>query len=375
MDTNTIQRSGNPSPARENGLLHAVQAPTPEQFAQRLIGDFTGLASSLMAAIGDRLGLFKALASGGPATATELASQTQTHERYLREWLGAMASTGYVEYDATTRRFSLPPAHAPLLADERSAMFFGGAYQQWLGLVRVLDDVSRAFRDGGGVSFEAYGQDFWQGTERFTSTWFDHLLVQQWLPAAPEARSALERGVRLADVGCGRGRALIRLAQAFPASHFVGYDLHAPSIAAAARAADAAGVSQRVRFQQQDVTAGLPEPYEVITAFDVVHDAVDPRALLQAIRNALRDGGTFLCLEFNAREQVAEQIKDPMATLGYTISTLFCMTTSLAHDGQGLGALGLNERRLREWCMEVGFKDVRRAQLDIPFNVLYVISG
>jgi SAM-dependent methyltransferase len=373
LGTNTIERA---SPTRGNGTAEpAADSKTPEAFAGRVIGDFTGLATSLMAAVGDRLGLFKTLVTDGPATSAELAGRARIHERYAREWLSVMATARYLDYDAAACRFTLPAAHVPLLADEGGPMFFGGGYQQWLSLVRVLDDVSRAFRTGGGVPYDAYSQDFWEGTERFTVGWFDHLLVQQWLPTVPEVRAALERGALMADVGCGHGRALIRLAQAFPASRFVGYDVHAPSVARASAAAEAAGVADCVRFEQRDAAAGLPEQYDVITAFDMVHDVVAPRALLGAIRNALRPSGTFLCLDFNTNERLEDEIGNPLATLGYAVSIMFCMTTSLAHGGEGLGARGLHERKLRELCAEMGFGGVRRAAIENPLNVLYIITA
>jgi hypothetical protein len=217
-------------PSTEDAGSPQAEAAAAEAFVGRVIGDFAGLASSLMAAIGDRLGLFKALAAGGPATSAELAQRTGVQERYAREWLSAMASARYLSYDAAGGRFDLPKEHAPVLAEEGGPMFFGGGYQQWLSIVRVLDRVIEAFRAGGGVPYEAYDQDLWEGTERFTAGWFDHLLVQHWLPAVPDVRAAVERGALVADVGCGHGRALIRLAQAFPASRFVGYDVHGPSV-------------------------------------------------------------------------------------------------------------------------------------------------
>jgi len=372
------ERTSGPGTTPENGtgtVEPAAGGETTEAFAGRVIGDFTGLAASLMAALGDRLGLFKALAAGGPATSAELATRARIHERYAREWLSAMACARYLDYNATSGRFGLPAAHAPVLADEGGPAFFGGGYQEWLSLVRVLDEVSQAFRTGGGVPYAAYSQDFWDGVERFTTGWFDHLLVQQWLPAVPEVQAVLTRGALVADVGCGHGRALIRLAEAFPASRFIGYDVHAPSVARAATAADAAGVADRVRFEQRDASAGLPEPYDVITAFDMVHDTVAPRALLRAIRDALRPAGRFLCLEFNMPERLEDDIGNPLATLGYTASIVFCMTTSLAHGGEGLGARGLHEGKLRELCAEAGFGALRRAPIENPFNVLYVITA
>ena len=357
------------------GAAPSPDAAKTEAFVGRVTQDFAGMAVSLMTAVGDRLGLFQALAAHGPATSAELAGRAGVQERYTREWLSALAAAGYLHYEPSSRRFTLPPEHAPVLAEEGGPMFFGGAYQDWLACLGVLDRVMAAFRRGGGVPYEAYGPDLWEGIDRITTGWFDHLLVQQWLPAVPAVPAALERGALVSDVGCGHGRALIRLAQAFPASRYVGYDVHGPSVARATANAAAAGVADRVRFEQRDASEGLPEQYDVITAFDMLHDAVAPRALLRAIRHALRPDGTFLCLEFNCPDRLEDDIGNPLATLGYTGSILFCMTTSLAHGGEALGSRGLPESKMRALCAEAGLGSVRRAPVENPFNILYEIKA
>src|SRR5438552_5470510 len=201
-----------------------------------------------------------------------------------------MVSAGYLEYDPATRRFTLPPEHAPALAQEASPVFFGGIYQELPALTGVLDQLTLAFRAGGGVPQSAYNDHLWDGMERFTIIWFENLLLQHWIPAMPDVQAKLERGALVADVGCGRGRALIKLAQSYPQSRFVGYDTFAPAVARACASASVAGVADRVRFECLDVSEGLPQQYDVITTFDVVHDAVDPRRLLRAIRQGLRPG-------------------------------------------------------------------------------------
>jgi 2-polyprenyl-3-methyl-5-hydroxy-6-metoxy-1,4-benzoquinol methylase len=294
-------------------------------------------------------------------------------ERYTREWLSALAAAGYLDYDPPSERFTLPAAHTPFLAGEGGPLFSGGAYQWWLGLLSVLNGVTEAFRRGGGVPYGAYSADLWEGSERLSARWFDHLLVQQWLPALPEVQVALEAGALVADVGCGRGRALIRLAQTFPRSRCVGYDLFAPNVAQATAHAERAGVAGRVRFEARDAAQGLPGTYDVITTFDVVHDAADPLELLRAIRLALRPGGAYLCLEINSQDRL-EDNAGPIAARGYALSVLFCLTTSLAQGGAGLGTRGLPKGKLRALCAEAGFSRVRRAPVENPLNTLYVIQ-
>lgn len=350
-----------------------VDQAKAEAFVGKVLGDTSGMTVTVLAAIGDRLGLFKDLAANGPATSAQLAARTSINERYAREWLGGMTSAEYLEYDPATSRFTLPPEHEPALAQEGGPMFFGGVHQMAIGLVGPLDQLTEAFRHGGGVSQSAYDDNWWDGMERFTAGWFNNLLVQEWLPAMPDVQTRLERGADVADIGCGRGQALIKLAQAFPDSRYVGYDAFEPTIAKAIANAQAAGVADRVSFQHLDASQGLPEQYDVITTFDVVHDAVDPRALLRAIRQALRPDGIYVCLDINCSDKLEENV-GPLGAFFHGASVLYCMTTSLAHDGEGLGTLGFHEPKVREYCAEAGFGSVRLVPLENPFNLLYEVK-
>jgi 2-polyprenyl-3-methyl-5-hydroxy-6-metoxy-1,4-benzoquinol methylase len=349
-----------------------VDAAKADAFVGRVLGDTSATTTVILAAIGDRLGLFKALAAGGPSTAADLAAQTGCQERYVREWLGGMASAGYLDYDPATGRFTLPPEHAPVLAQEAGPVFFGGVHQELLGTLPTVPRVIQAFRRGGGVAAEAFDGNLWEGIERFTAGWFDNLLLPVWLPALPDVQATLARGATVADVGCGHGRALIKLAQAYPSAHFTGYDVLAPAVARATANAEAAGVADRVRFRQLDASTGLPEQYDLVTTFDVVHDAVNPQGLLKAIRQSLKPDGSYLCVEINCSERLEENA-GPIGALFHGFSVLLCMTVSLAEGGAGLGTLGLPESTLRELCTHAGFGSVRHVPLENPFNVLYVI--
>ena len=342
-----------------------------QAFTQKAIGDFAGTMAALMCAIGDRLGLFKSLEANGPATSARLATLAGINERYTREWLSAMACAGYLEYRPESTEFSLPPEHAGLLAQEGSRVFLGGMYQLVAAMLPRLEDVIQAFQQGGGVRQADYGTSFWQGLERYSIAGFENLLLQQWLPAVPEIQSNLEQGLEAADIGCGAGRGLIKLAQTFPNSRFVGYDVYGPSIDTAKCNAREAGVADRVSFQIWDGSQGLPGDYDLITTFDVVHDSARPLELLSAIRLALRPGGRYLVLEINS----AENLEDNMGPLGafkLGLSVMYCMTTSLAQDGEGLGTMGLPEPKLRELCRLAGFSSVTKAWED-PFKVLYQV--
>src|SRR5437016_10267610 len=189
-----------------------IDSARQEKFVGKVVEQSSATMTARLGAVGDRLGLFKDLASEGPATSAELASRTNLNERYLREWLGGMATAGYLNYDGATKRFSLPAEHASVLAQENGPFFVGGIYQMVPAQAGVFDQVVSAFRSGGGVSQSQYNDMMWDGLERFTSTWFENLLLQQWIPAMPDVKALLERGCELADVGCGRGRGLIKLA-------------------------------------------------------------------------------------------------------------------------------------------------------------------
>jgi SAM-dependent methyltransferase len=341
-------------------------------FMERALGDAAGLMASTLAALGDRLGLFESLADG-PAASDELAAAAAVNERYAREWLRGMRAAGYVELERETGRYTMAPEQAQVLANEGGPAFLGGAFQLIFGYLHTIDRLTEAFRSGGGVPQSAYPADTWQGMGRFSRSFYDNLLVQRWVPMVPGVVQRLEHGARWADVGCGAGLAMIRLAEAFPASTFVGYDNFEGQLELARRAADDAGVSDRVRFELHDAAMGLPETYDVISTFDVVHDATDPTALVSAIRRALDRDGTYVMLEMNSADDPDENT-GPLATLLYGVSVLYCMTTSLAHGGEGLGTCGLPEVRVRELCRRAGFGSIERIDLRDPLNSLYVVE-
>jgi SAM-dependent methyltransferase len=341
-----------------------------QEFTGRVLADAAATSTTVLASIGDRLGLFKDLAVNGPATPAELAARTATAERYVREWAAGMHAAGYLEHRAVDGRFVLPAEHVPALASEPGPAFMGGALQVLLGALQRYDRSLEVFRAGGGIPPEDLHQDVWDGTARFTAQWHQNMLVQEWLPLLPDVRARLAMGARVADVGCGAGQALVALAQRHPVSTFVGYDAHGPVIEAARRAAADAGVGNRVRFEVLDAARGLPERFDVVTTFDVVHDAVDPLGLLRAIRDALEPGGSYVCLDINCADRAEDNV-GPIASLLYGISVLYCMTTSLAHGGAGLGTMGLSESTLRELATMAGFARVRRVDMDNPFNTLY----
>lgn len=342
-------------------------------FTGQVLADTAATATTVLAALGDRLGLFKDLAANGPATSAQLAARTGLDERYTREWASGLYAAGYLTYDETNQQFTLPEEHAPTLADEPGPAFFGGVHQELLGALQGYHAVLDSFRTGGGLHADRLHADVAHGTSRFTAQWHQNMLVQDWLPLVPDVEAKLRAGARVADVGCGAGLAVTTLAGTYPVSTYVGYDVSAEVVERARRNAKERGVDDRVRFEVLDASQGLPEHFDVVTTFDVVHDAVDPQGLLRSIREALRPDGRYLCLDINCSDSLTENV-GPIASLLYGFSVLYCMTTSLAEGGEGLGTLGLPESKLREMAGKAGFSGVRRVEMDNPFNSLYELS-
>jgi 2-polyprenyl-3-methyl-5-hydroxy-6-metoxy-1,4-benzoquinol methylase len=344
-----------------------------ETFIERIVLDVgTAMRGGLMY-IGDRLGIFAALAQSGPVTAAELAQRTSLDERYLREWLGAMATAEYVQHDSEGDTYLLPPEHALALADEEFPLFTGGLLQMIVPTVTVAPQVAEAFKTGRGVTQDQYLPDMYEAIERLTAPWYQHHLLQTWIPALPGVREKLEAGGSACDVGCGSGRAPITIAKALPAAEVHGYDVHAGSIERARANAQAEGVAEQVTFTVGD-GAELPQGrFDLISTFDVVHDSVDPVGLMSSIRKALREDGTYLMLEMNASGDVEEN-RNPLGKFLYNVSTLYCMTTSLAHGGAGIGAC-MGGEKARELAYAAGFKHFRKLPIEEPFSVLYELKA
>lgn len=351
----------------------AVDMTKVQTFAFKVVGDITAQQMGPLSTVGDRLGLFKTLADNGPLTSAAFADRAHINERYGREWLSAMACHGYINYDDATKQFSLSPEQTFVLANPESPLYLLGALVMAQPYWANIDQLAEAFRHGGGIAQDRFGEHFWCGFERFTYTFFRNSMVQEWLPAMPTVEAKLRAGGTVADVGCGNGQALIILAQAFPTATFVGYDNYPAAVAAAKANAQKAGVSDRVRYEICDVTKGIPGTYDLITTFDVVHDMPQPRPALHAIKSALNPGGTYFVLEFNFSGDLQHNIDHPLGigAFGYSASTNYCMTQALAVGGEGTGTC-MGEDKMREFAKEAGFTHFRRLDFpNNPFNIFY----
>ncbi len=346
-------------------------------FAFKVLGDVTAAQMGTLSTVADRLGLWKHLAEGGPATSAEFAARADIDERYAREWLAAMACHGYITYDNGTKQFRMSPEQAFILVDADSPFYLGSLFGMAPPYWRNLELLTAAFRHGGGVPQEKYGEEFWCGFERFTRTGFRNNLAQDWIPALPQADAALKAGGSAADIGCGNGQALLFLAQGYPEATLVGYDNYPPAIAAANANAKAAGLAGRVRYEVCDVTQGIPGQFDLITTFDVVHDMPHPRPAMKEIRAALKPDGTYFVLEFNFSGDLQENIEHPMGigSFGYSASTNYCMTQALAVGGEGTGTC-MGEPKAREPASEAGFGQFRRLDFpQNPFNLFYELRN
>ncbi len=354
----------------------ALDMQKAQTFAFKVLGDITAQQMGTLSAVADRLGLFRTLAEASPLTCEEFARRASIDGRYAREWLSAMACHGYVSYDDATKQFTLPPEHAFCLADPDSPFYLGSFIVMARPFWANLDLLTAAFKHGGGVPQEHYGDEFWCGFERFTRTGFKNNLCQDWIPALPAVDAALRAGGSVADVGCGNGQALLFLAQGYPAATLVGYDNYAPAIEAANANARAAGLAGRVHYEVCDVTKGIPGAYDLITTFDVVHDMPYPRAALREIKRALKPGGSYFVLEFLFHGDLQQNIEHPLGlgAFGYSVSTNYCMTQALAVGGEGTGTC-MGEEKMRELAAEAGFGQFRRLDFpQNPFNIFYEIQ-
>jgi len=340
-----------------------------QEFFGKVVQDVAATLHAGLVLIGDKLGLYRAMAGAGPLTPADLAKRTGTRERYVREWLSAQAAGGYVTYDPATERFTLPPEHAFLLLDADVP----GAFQLSVGSVRDEPKITDGFRTGAGVGWHEHDAGVYEGCERFFRPGYAMNLVSQWIPALEGVKARLEAGGRVADVGCGHGASTIIMAQAFPRSSFTGFDYHPASVEWARRAADKSGVGDRATFE---VAAAKDYPgngYDLVTFFDCLHDMGDPVGAARHVRESLAPGGVWMLVEPFANDRLEDNL-NPVGRLYYSASTLLCTPASLSQEvGLALGAQA-GEKRLREVLTEAGFTRVRRVA-ETPANMVLEVRA
>ena len=335
----------------------------------KMLGDLGGAFSLPTVRIGFRLGLFGALHRGGPATSVELAARTGLAERYVREWALAQAANGNIMFDAASVRFSLSPEQSMIFAIQDSPVYLEGAFEVGAAMVEGQSKVEAAFRTGEGVHWGDSAGCLFCAVGAFFRPGYVNSIVQAWLPALDGFSGRLEQGAKVADVGCGVGFSTLLMAEAFPKSHFVGYDFHEPSIEQANAHARSHGVADRVRFETAPAKSIAERDFDLITMFDCLHDMGDPRGCAAHMREMLKADGTWMIVEPIAADDPQQNISNPVSRLYYNASTMICVPTSLDQEvGEALGAQA-GEAKLTEILNGAGFTRVRRAT-EGPFNMV-----
>src|SRR5690242_10141374 len=348
------------APALDMDKLHA--------FVSQFVNDLGAAAHAGMVVIGEKLGLYKALA-GEAMTSTQLAAKTKTDERYVREWLASQAAGGYVTYDDKTNTFSLNAEQAFTLADEHSPAYLPGAFELALGSLAAVPRIAESFRTGAGMGWHEHADGVFHGCEKFFRPGYAANLVSSWIPALSDVKGKLEAGAKVADVGCGKGASTLLMAKAFPRSRFFGFDYHPESIEAARQAAKREGLSGRVSFDVAKAKEFPGKNYDFVAVFDCLHDMGDPVGAAAHVRQSLASDGTWMIVEPFANDQLKDNL-NPVGRVYYSFSTLLCTPCSRSQEvGLCLGAQA-GEARIREVVTKAGFSRFRRAT-ETPFNIVY----
>ncbi len=338
-------------------------------FLGKAVVDIGATLHAGLVVLGEKLGLYKALAESGPALPAELAKKTGTTERYVREWLNSQAAGGYVTYEADSGKYSLNAEQAFALADESSPAYLPGAFQLVTSAVKSEPKITEAFRSGAGFGWHEHDRGLFEGTERFFRPNYIGNLISSWIPSLNGVDEKLRRGAKVADIGCGRRASTILLALAYPDSTFMGFDYHGPSIEAARKAAENARVTDRVTFEQASAKQYPGKDYDLVAFFDCLHDMGDPVGAATHVLRSLAKDGTWMIVEPFASDRLEENF-NPVGRVYYSASTLICTPASRSQEvGLALGAQA-GEGRIRDVVTSGGFTKFRRTT-ETPFNLIF----
>lgn len=339
-----------------------------EHFMHKMVGDMAAAMSGSLVITGVKLGLYRKLAETGAATSAELADRSNLDERYVREWLSAQAASGFVDYDPETHRFSMNPEQVMALANEDSPVYVAPAFELIASAYIDEPKITDAFQSGAGVGWHEHHECLFRGCEKFFRPGYRANLVSAWLPALDGVVEKLERGAKVADIGCGAGASTIIMAQAFPNSAFFGFDYHDKSINRAREAADEEGGVPNVRFEIAKAKEAPGTDFDLVCCFDCLHDMGDPVGAASHVREMLKPGGTFMIVEPMAGDSLIDNL-NPVGRMYYSASTMICTPGSKAQEvGLALGAQA-GEARMRDVLTQAGFRSVRRAA-ETPFNLV-----
>jgi 2-polyprenyl-3-methyl-5-hydroxy-6-metoxy-1,4-benzoquinol methylase len=346
-----------------------VDSAKLEAFVEKAVNDFGAAVSAALVVIGDKLGLYKAMAGAPPMNSVELAAHTGTSERYIREWLLNQAAGGYLHFHPDTGKYSLPEEHVAALADDQSPYFVGGGFQVITAMIKADERILEAFRTGNGMFWGEHHHDLFEGTERFFRPGYSANLVAHWLPSLEGVVAKLEAGATVADIGCGHGASTVLMAQAYPNSKFYGFDNHAPSIVHARKDAFQAGVATHAYFDIAGAT-NFPKNsgYDLVTFFDCLHDLGDPAGSLMRAKETLHPGGMIMIVEPMAAESIEGNL-NPVGRVFSGASVLCCTPNAIASGQTALGTLA-TEAQLRRVARQAGFTRFRKT-CETSFNRVF----
>lgn len=352
-----------------SGTAVQISESKLNEFMGKAVMDMGAAMHAVLILLGDRLGLYKAMADSKPVTSAELATRTGTSERYVREWLNANAAGGYVTYDAASGTYSLPPEQALALAVENSPAFLPGAFQIISSCFNDAGKIEEAFRTGKGVGWHEHHHDLFHGTERFFRPNYIANLTSSWIPALEGVEEKLRAGAKVADIGCGLGASTVLMAKTYPKSEFFGFDYHSGSIELAQQAAKREGVADRIHFEVASAKEFPGHGYDFVAFFDCLHDMGDPAGASGHVRSAIKPDGSWMIVEPFA-EDAPEANHNPVGRIFYSASTMLCVPASISQEvGAALGAQA-GESRIRDVVTSGGFSRFRRAA-ETPFNLVF----
>jgi SAM-dependent methyltransferase len=339
-----------------------------QEFMMKAVGDMAGSFGAMMLILGDRLGLYKTMAKSGPITSEDLSTQTNTSERYIREWLAGQAAAGYITYNSVDHKYFLPQENAMVLSYENSPTYIMGAYQILRSIFKDEDKFVDIFKSGKGLRWGEHHHDLFEGTAKFFKPNYMGNLVQSWVPSLEGMEEKLNKGAKVADIGCGYGISSIIMAKEYPNSKFYGFDNHEPSIEAAKQLAQKDGLANRVEFNVVSINESIGNDYDLIAFFDCLHDMADPVGALKFAKQSMKTDGTCMIIEPMANDNIEDNL-NLVGRIYYAASSIICVPNSLADNGIALGAQA-GEKKMREIAEEAGFTKFRRAS-QTPFNIVY----
>ncbi len=345
----------------------------PKALLDKAARDISGAFATRLCAIGVEFGLFTEISKSGPITSQELANITKLNERYLREWIYGTALAGYIDFEKSTRKVSLNKDQELLFADPGGRYSQYGAFQVSNSSLVPYEKLKNAFKNGGGLSFETYPDELWNGLDHTGCTRYRNFLMRDWLPKLKFIKNKLQNGISFADFGCGVGRSTVELAKAFPKSKFYGFDAYDKNIETATQYALEGGVENNTEFTHWTVAQGSPGAFDIVAAFDLIHDLPDPEEGLRVIKTSMKLGGTFLLMDIEATDDPIDN-DGPLTLFKLGMSLHFCMTTAMSQGGEGMGTVGLSPKVLTELCHKVGFTKISKVDITHPLNCLYEIQ-